>query len=131
MPVPGWRLRISLQASMPSRSKFGGMRMSLTTTSGCASLGAGDEPVVVLGHADDLDVGVALRAWRSTPSRMMTLSSARKTVMATTMLNSNQNGGLPPKGATRRLGRVVTATPRRGLPPHLAALQPVGAHDGA
>ena len=34
MPVPGWRLRISLQASMPSTWKCGGMRMSVTTTSG-------------------------------------------------------------------------------------------------
>ncbi len=34
MPVPGWRLRISLQASMPSRWKFGGIRMSETITCG-------------------------------------------------------------------------------------------------
>ena len=38
-PVPGWRLRISLAASMPSRWKVGGMRMSVTTTWGSA-LGA-------------------------------------------------------------------------------------------
>ena len=63
MPVPGWRLRISLAASMPSRWKFGGMRMSVTTTFGASALGAGDEPVVVLGHADDLEVGLRERAW--------------------------------------------------------------------
>ena len=34
MPVPGWRLRISWAASMPSFWKFGGMRMSVTTTCG-------------------------------------------------------------------------------------------------
>ena len=37
MPVPGWRLRTSLAASMPSRWKLGGIRMSVTTTSGLAA----------------------------------------------------------------------------------------------
>ena len=35
--MPGWRLRISWAASMPSRWKVGGMRMSVTTTWGAAS----------------------------------------------------------------------------------------------
>ena len=34
MPVPGWRLRSSLAASIPSRWNDGGMRMSVTTTCG-------------------------------------------------------------------------------------------------
>ena len=44
MPVPGWRLRISLQASMPSRWKLGGMRMSLTTTLGAAASAPSTSP---------------------------------------------------------------------------------------
>ena len=41
MPVPGFRLRISLAASMPSRWNVGGMRMSVTTTWGwCSSAAA-------------------------------------------------------------------------------------------
>ena len=37
-PVPGWRLRTSLAAAMPSSWKLGGMRMSVTTTSGAGSV---------------------------------------------------------------------------------------------
>ena len=44
MPVPGWRLRISLQASMPSGWKFGGMRMSLTTTCGAVASAPATSP---------------------------------------------------------------------------------------
>ena len=43
---------------MPSFWKFGGMRMSVTRTCGSARVGAGDELVVVLGDADDLEVGL-------------------------------------------------------------------------
>ena len=57
-PVPGWRLRISLAASMPSFWKFGRhadvgdhhLRLGL--------VGARDQLVVVGGDADDLDVGL-------------------------------------------------------------------------
>ena len=35
------------------------MRMSLTTTLRCGGLGPGDEPVVILGDADDLEVVLA------------------------------------------------------------------------
>jgi len=59
MPVPGWRLRISLHASLPSRSKFGVIRMSLTTTLGSARSAPLDEAVVVFGDADDRQVGLA------------------------------------------------------------------------
>ena len=58
MPVPGWRLRMSLHASMPSRWKLGGMRMSLTTTFGAADSGPVDKPVVVLRLTDDLEIMV-------------------------------------------------------------------------
>ena len=43
---------------MPSRWKLGGMRMSLTTTCGQA-LGPSTRLVVVVGDADDLEVGLA------------------------------------------------------------------------
>ena len=51
-------MRTSLAASIPSFWKFGGMRMSVTTTCGSVCVGAGDEPVEVLGDADDLEVGL-------------------------------------------------------------------------
>ena len=38
MPVPGWRLRTSLAASIPSRLNDGGMRMSVTSTLGSAAV---------------------------------------------------------------------------------------------
>ena len=56
--MPGWRLRTSLAASMPSFWKVGGMRMSVTTTCGRRPSAPGDQLVVVLGHADDLEVGL-------------------------------------------------------------------------
>ncbi len=40
MPVPGWRLRTWRAASMPSRWKVGGIRMSVTTTWGCVASAA-------------------------------------------------------------------------------------------
>ena len=82
MPVPGWRLRISLQASMPSRVEVGWHADVADDHVRRRCLGAVDEPVVVLGDADDLEVVLARRAWPCTPSRMKTLSSARKTVIA-------------------------------------------------
>ena len=36
-PVPGWRLRTSLAASMPSVRNVGGIRMSVTRTCGACS----------------------------------------------------------------------------------------------
>ena len=55
-PVPGCRLRTSFAASMPSFWKLGGMRMSVTTTCGASSVGAVDQPVEVLGDADDFEI---------------------------------------------------------------------------
>ena len=55
-PVPGWRPRISCAQSMPSSWKFGGILMSVTTTSGDVLVGRGHERRRVLGHADHLDV---------------------------------------------------------------------------
>ena len=51
-------LRSSFAASMPSCWKLGGMRMSVTSTWGAASVGAGEQLVVVAGDADDLEVGL-------------------------------------------------------------------------
>ena len=57
MPVPGWRLRISFAASMPSCWNDGGIRMSVTTTCGVSSSAACDQLVEVGRLADDLDAG--------------------------------------------------------------------------
>ena len=74
MPIPGWRLRSSLAASMPSRWNVGGIRMSDTTTWGADAAARGHELVEVGGHADHLEVGLASEQ-RPTPSRTSRLSS--------------------------------------------------------
>ena len=89
MPVPGWRLRISLAASMPFALEVRGHADVADDHVWCGGSRAGDERVVVLGDPDDLDVGVACNI-ALTPSRMMTLSSARNTVIAPTAA-SNQS----------------------------------------
>ena len=58
MPVPGWRLRTWRAASIPSRWKVGGIRISVTTTWGWACLGRRHQLVVVGGHTHDLEVGL-------------------------------------------------------------------------
>ena len=113
MPVPGWRLRISLAASIPSRWKFGGMRMSLTTTSGCAALGAGDESVVVLGHADDLDIGVA-REHR--PHALADDDAVVGEKDGDRPHASSQASGRPPLQGTTTSRGVVPATPSERVP---------------
>ena len=59
-PVPGWRLRTSLAASMPSRLNDGGIRMSVTRTWGSQRAGTLDDLVVVGRHPDDPEVLVPL-----------------------------------------------------------------------
>jgi hypothetical protein len=56
--VPGWRLRSSLAASIPSRWNDGGMRMSGDEHLRRGRLGARDQPVVIGGHADDVEVAL-------------------------------------------------------------------------
>ena len=57
---PGWRLRTSLAASMPSRLKAGGIRMSVTRTWGWSEAAPSHHLVVVGRHPDDPEVLVPL-----------------------------------------------------------------------
>ena len=59
-PVPGWRLRISLAASMPSREKFGRHPDVGHDHLRLRRFGPGDELVVVGALADDFDVVLEL-----------------------------------------------------------------------
>ena len=59
MPVPGWRLRISLAASMPSRWKVGRHADVADDDLGLVLGGRGQQLGVVGGLAHDLDVGLA------------------------------------------------------------------------
>ena len=58
--MSGWLSRSTSAARMPSSVPVGGMRMSVTTTSGLLGLDRGDEGVVVLAHPDHLEVGLGL-----------------------------------------------------------------------
>ena len=59
-PVPGCFSRIACAQSMPSSWKFGGILMSVTTTSGVCASAACSSVGGVLGHADHLDVLVGV-----------------------------------------------------------------------
>ena len=116
MPVPGWRWRISLAASMPSRWKVGGMRMSLTTTCGSCSAAAASSSGWSAASPDDLDVGLAARGAARTPERTRRLSSARTTVITPSGMPSIQSH--PTDGgegaAMRRRGRASPTPARPG-----------------
>jgi hypothetical protein len=84
MPVPGSRLRISLAASMPSRWKVGGMRMSVTTT--CGSCSAAAARSSGWSEASSTTETSASRSRRArTPVRTIRLSSASTTVITPAM----------------------------------------------
>ena len=90
MPVPGWRWRISLAASMPSRWKVGGMRMSLTTTCGsCSAAAASSSGWSAASPTTSMSGSRARRA--RTPERTSRLSSARTTVITPSGMPSIQS----------------------------------------
>ena len=90
MPVPGWRWRISLAASMPSRWKVGGMRMSLTTTWGsCSAAAASSSGWSAASPTTSMSGSRARRA--RTPERTRRLSSASTTVITPSGMPSIQS----------------------------------------
>src|SRR2546430_607655 len=78
MPVPGCRLRTCLAASIPSRWKVGGIRISVTTTWGAACSAPVTSPSSSLAPpTTSMSAALPLRA--RTPSLTIRLSSARNT----------------------------------------------------
>ena len=110
IPVPGFRCRISLAASMPSRWNVGGMRMSLTTTCGWCSAAAARSSG--WSEASPTTSTSGSRASRArTPARTMRLSSASTTVITPSgMVTIEPDPAEDGEGAAMRPGGGASPT---------------------
>ena len=117
--MPGWRLRSSLAASMPSLWKLGGMRMSVTSTCGASRLGPREQARRSRRRCPTTSRSGSSASSARTPSRTITLSSARNTVIAAVPHEPpfQMVATVPTRWAvTRRRGCRPPAAPDRPCP---------------